>query len=299
MNDRAPARRPLVLLAVMASAGLACSNGSSTSPRSPAELGIDLANADRCDPIVPNRCLLPLPNDFYTSEDPTSPTGKRIHFVAESLPANAQAKHIDPAEWNRNDGFSPGSAVLVSFPGVDLAASRAPRIDDTQASLAVDAPIVAIDAESGERRPLWAELDAFAPNDAERTLILRAAVDWRESHRYVVAFRGLSDAAGAALEPSPAFRAYRDGERTTDGAFEARRGHFEQMFDALEAAGVARDDLQLAFDFTIASREGLSSRILRVRDDAFARLGDAAPEFTIDNVEERLEDRVARRVTGT
>ena len=113
-----------------------------------------------------------------------------------------------------------------------------------------------IDVATGERRPGWAELDQNAP-EGERTLIVRAAVNYLDGHRYAVAFRHLADASGAALEPSPAFRAYRDGQRTTDAAFEARREHLEQVFDALEKAGVARDDLQLAFDFTIAIHGGV------------------------------------------
>src|SRR5690606_20818756 len=107
------------------------------------------------------------------------------------------------------------------------------------------------------------------------------------------------DASGAAIEPSPAFRAYRDGQRTTDAAFEARRAHLDEVLDALDRAGVARDELQLAFDFTVASTENLTGRMLRMRDDAFARLGDAVPQFTVDLVEDGVRDEIARRITGT
>jgi len=287
----------MVLAAVVAAAG-GCSDGGSSSPRSPAELGIDLTDAERCDVLVPGRCLLPLPNDFYTVADATSPTGRRVRFVAESLPANSKGKHVDPTEWNRSDGFSPGSAILVSLPGADLAASGTARIDDIGRSLDDYSPIVVIDVATGERRPTWAELDQNAP-EGERTLIVRAAVNYLDAHRYAVAFRGLVDASGAVLDPSPAFRAYRDGERTTDAAFEARRAHLDEVFAALESAGIARDDLQLAFDFTIASTEGLTGRMLRMRDDAFGRLGEAVPEFTVDQVENDVRPEIARRITGT
>ena len=42
-----------------------------------------------------------------------------------ALPANAKGTHIDPTEWNRNDGFSPGSSILAHLPTVDLVASGA------------------------------------------------------------------------------------------------------------------------------------------------------------------------------
>lgn len=288
----------LLLAAVLAVNLSGCSNGGSSSPKTPEELGIDLADADRCDPLVPERCLLPLPNDFYTVADDSMPTGHRIDFAAESLPANAKGVHVDPTAWRLNDGFSPGSAVLAFVPGVDLAASGTARIDDIGRSLDDDSPTVVIDLATGERRAHWAELDQNAA-EGQRTLILRAAVNYLDGHRYAVAFRRLVDASGAAIAPSPAFRAYRDGQRTTDAAFEARREHLDEVLDALEKNGIARDELQLAFDFTVASTENITGRMLRMRDDAFARLGDAAPSFTVDTVEQDVRPEIARRITGT
>ena len=46
------------------------------------------------------------------------------------------------------------------------------------------------------------------------------------------------------------------------------------MFATLADAGIARDDLYLAWDFTIASERNLTERMLTIRDDAFAQLGD-------------------------
>ena len=55
----------------------------------------------------------------------------------------------------------------------------------------------------------------------------------------------------------------------------------EAVFADLGDAGVDRGDLNLAWDFTIASGRNLSERLLHIRDDAFADLGDAAPAFTV------------------
>src|SRR5215813_10267738 len=68
--------------------------------RSPAELGIDLTQQDRCDPLVPERCLLPLPSDYYTVRDPRSRTGRRVAFVRDALPVNAEGTAMDPTELN-------------------------------------------------------------------------------------------------------------------------------------------------------------------------------------------------------
>ena len=48
----------------------------------------------------------------------------------------------------------------------------------------------------------------------------------------------------------------------------------ESLFTTLGQAGIARDDLYLAWDFTVASERNLSERALSIRDDAFAQLGD-------------------------
>ena len=57
----------------------------------------------------------------------------------------------------------------------------------------------------------------------------------------------------------------------------------EEIFTTLAAAGVARDDLYLAWDFTVASERNLTERLLLMRDDALraARHG-ARPAFTVD-----------------
>ena len=47
----------------------------------PASLGIDLSQQAFCDPLVPEQCMLPFPNDYFTVADPTSGTRRRIHFT--------------------------------------------------------------------------------------------------------------------------------------------------------------------------------------------------------------------------
>lgn len=286
-----------VAATILAAAG--CGNTSSGRILSPEELGIDMSTADRCDWLVPSRCMLPLPNDFYTVADPDSPTGRRVDFPREAMPANSKGIHVDPTEWNRNDGFSPGSAVLVHFPGVDAVASGVAPIEHIGRHADPGAPVVEIDAETGERHPIWVEIDSNAKTDDERTLIVRQAKNLVPGRRYVVAFRRLVDRAGRTFEPSPGFAIYRDGVRTSDARLEARRAHMDDLFSTLERAGVARGDLQLAFDFTVASDEGLTGRLRHMRDDAFAALGDAVPAFKVDRVREPYNDTVWRRVEGT
>ncbi len=264
------------------------------------EPGIDLTSADRCDFLDAGRCLFPFPNDWFTVADAATDTGRRIDLARDSMPANASGVHIDPAEWNRGDGFSPGPLILTLVPQLDLAQTGAAPITDMQQAVEdPDSPVVLIDAKSGNRVPLWAERDVQAPSPDTSALEIRPGVNLADGRRYIVALRRLRDASGALLPPGYAFRLYRDRIPTYVPAIETRRAHFEQLFHELAAAGVERDDLFLAWDFTVRSKRDVSERLIQMRDDAFASLDGAAPSFTVTSVEENPTPQLLRRVKGT
>jgi hypothetical protein len=171
-------------------------------------------------------------------------------------------------------------------------------ITDIERSLDPDAPIVLVNATTLAHHLFWAELDANASTEANRALILRPAINLDEGTRYIVALRRLKDASGATIAPNAEFLAYRDNIPTGDAAKEARRAHFEDLFATLGAAGVGRSDLYLAWDFTVASKRNISERLLFIRDDAFTSLGSASPSFTVTQIENEVDARIFRRVTG-
>ncbi|MGQ0802646.1 MAG: hypothetical protein ACT4PI_02100 [Actinomycetota bacterium] len=282
-------------IAAAGSGGIADQAGATVPLRG--EIDVDVERPKTCDPLDPAQCLLPFPSDFYT-EDADTPTGRRVAFPKKEMPANVDGVRIDPAEWNRSDGFSPGPMVLTHVPGLDPAASGVPPSTDIGASLEPDSAVVIVDTDTGERVPLWAELDANATTDEERLLIVRPAINLLEGHRHVVALRGdIVDTAGEPIPPSDAFRAYRDELDTGDDALEDRRDAMDQIFTDLDDAGIERDDLWLAWDFTVASEESLSGRLLHMRDDAFDALEGKAPDFSVEAVEET--GGAARIVRGT
>ncbi|HKF91092.1 MAG TPA: hypothetical protein VKC52_06385, partial [Acidimicrobiia bacterium] len=252
-----------------------------------------------CDFFDSAKCLYPFPNDYFTVRDRSTDTDRRVQFSPDSMPRNAAGVPIDPTEWNRNDGFSPGSAILTVVPGLDLERTGAAPETDIGRSLRANAPIVLLDATSGRRVPYWAEIDQSAPSADQHSLIVRPAVNFRESHRIVVALRRLQDSSGKTIEPGDSFRAYRDGTKTSDTTIEARRPHMQDVLKALDGAGVKRGDLFLAWDFTVASERNLSERMLHIRDNAFDSLDGKAPEFQVTQVEYDVDERVARRVSGT
>jgi hypothetical protein len=308
-------RRTAALVALVLTAAVVAATPPAVADPLPGPLG-DAAGV--CDPIDPAHCLLPFPNDLFTVADPSTDSGRRVELSALALPANVAGKPWDPTEWNRNDGFSPGTPILARVPGLDL--QRTWGIDDDQLSdlslsLRPDAPIVLIDAVTGERHPFWSELDTHPDTtDDERLLIIRPATNLTEGHRYLVGLRRLRDGAGEPIEAQAPFAALRDGTPAapTSPGVDARRSAVGRVLADLERAGVARDDLYLAWDFTVASRRNLTERALAMRDDAFAQLGDTdladgvpqgvAPQVEITEVVDRTPEEskgTARTVRGT
>lgn len=286
--------------------------GPTTPARDAVRTGVDsgLEQAGICDPTDHAACLLPFPNDTFTVADPTTRTGRRIDLSPLATPRNVVGKPIDPTEWNRNDGWSPGTPILTSVPGLDLARTGAAPITDPARSLDEAAPIVLLDAATGERHPYWAELDSNPTDGQQPLLIVRPTVNFTDGHRYVIGLRDLKDAAGKAIAPGGVFaqrRAAKQAELESRAAkdnhgqrVKAAKGWSDPVFGPLARAGIEPKDLYLAWTFTIASTDNITGRMVHIRDDAFTPLGrDGAPAFTVDTVTDRYSDKVARRVQGT
>jgi hypothetical protein len=255
-----------------------------------------------CDPLDPTQCLLPFPDDYFTVPDASTPTGLRVDFPVADMPKNVDGVPIDPSDFDRNDGFSPGTPLLLHVPGIDLAASKIATITDIGASLRKNAPIVIIDARTGHRVAYWVELDANDPNPAKQALIIRVAADYHDGDRYVVGLRDLRNNQGVLIQPNPVFAAYRDGTPLPTQSEAARRRHLDAVMDVLQQAGVARHSLYLAWDFTVASEQSLTGPMLHMRNVAFAQLGNKAPPFVVSSVTDYTTTQnalIARHLVGT
>jgi len=217
---------------------------------------------------------------------------------------------VQPAEWNRNDGFSPSQLLVVQVPDIDLEQTGAPSIGDLTQSLAADSPIVVIRASTGEQHLLFVELDANTADPVEQTLLIRPMEQYERGERYIVALRNLKDASGATIPAPEVFAALRDDVTTDNEAIEARRPEMNALLDELSDAGINRDELYLAWDFSIASVENITERLLHIRDQAFADLGAEVPAYSIDTVTdfapcgddgcaEGEDEQISREITGT
>lgn len=287
--------RRSLLLALLAAA---CGDGS--SPAATADAGPDLYPAT-CENLNPRLCLLPWPSSFYLVDDATTATGRRIEIPLAAMPVSSAGEPVDPTQLRRFDGFSPATAVVTAYDGdidpANLADER--HIAD---SLAAESPTVIIDAATGARVAHFAEIDTWPDMEpARRPLYLRPAARLGEGRRYLVAIRNLRHPGGAPIDPSPYFRALRDGTPLPGAAdLEKRRPHFEEIFRALAAAGVERGALLEAWDFATASGENLWGETVAMRDAALlAMAADSAPRCAVTTVDEEPTDTIWRRVHGT
>ncbi len=86
---------------------------------------------------------------------------------------------IATAPYDRNDGFSPGSVILLHIPGLDnaraLKRTNPVPLTDMAQTFAKRAPIVVIDEATGKRQLIWAELDQQATSAAATDLMIHPA----------------------------------------------------------------------------------------------------------------------------
>lgn len=305
-----------------------------------------------CDMLDPANCLYPFPSDHFTAAaaagSPQSAekggTGLRVNFSLLAMPRNAAGKPIDPTEWNRNDGFSPGAMIVAYVPNLGTVkdadgqpfgpVTGAAPLTDLRRYADADAPILLLDADSGERQMIWAEIDLNAgllipavstqasPLPKKPALIIRPAKNLVEGHRYVVVLRNLKDGSGQPIAAQGPFEICRDQDTTYSAlppVMERCQQLEDKVFPLLARVNIARDDsLYLAWDFTIASASSVVGRLVHIRDDAFHNVlhepaqapnpgepgypaGDA-PAFKISRVTENPDGdggKTVRRVQGT
>lgn len=247
-----------------------------------------------CDPLVPSFCGLPFPSDVYTRTDSSTATGRRVAFEPGALPD--RIRRVAPFE--ALDGFSPGSSPMTYLPGAT--ATGLPSALEIGRSLEADSPTVILDLGTRARVAHFAEIDRAYDDDSERAILLRPAQLLVPGHRYVVAIRGVLDGEGRAIAPSPTFVALRDELASSDPAVEERRDEYASLFATLSDAGVARESLQIAWAFTVGSRDAITGSLLHMRDETLASLGDEGARYTLTEVEATDDDpNLALRVRGT
>lgn len=235
---------------------------------------------EHCNPLSSTSCLHPWPSTFYLRQDATTETGYRVNYPQQALPITAEGLPLEPARFNQPDGFSIGSQIIVTFDS-GLLKQGLPTLDDLAASVTESSPIWIMEHDTGERVPLFAELDANAKTGEIPSLIIRPQVPMKFNSRYVVVIRtGLMDRQGEPLQPPEPFRRIRDGEEIVEKPLNGEKERIDQVLSFLEQQGVDRSDVVLAWDFHTASKGWVRGNLTEMVADALSRLPQDGPQVS-------------------
>jgi hypothetical protein len=252
----------------------------------------------QCNPLGMNHCMTPWPSSAFEVDDATTVTGRRLAIPDATLPTTTDGLATDPAGWNQADGFSPSAPMVMAWKG-GVSPDGLPPPDNMDLSLAATSPTVILDMTSGERIAHFAEVDVQAEATPDsQALLLRPSERLVGGHRYAVAItKRVKARNGDDLEVPPGFQALRDGKSTDHALLEAMRPRFTEVMDALAAAGVAEDDLVLAWDFTVASDDFIHRDMIAARDRAIAALDGHPLAYTVDKDE--VVNTEFHKISGT
>jgi hypothetical protein len=269
---------------------LVAETASATSP-------MPTPGVNRCDSLVTtpanHDCLLPWPNNAFTKPAKT-PTGLLVHISATATPENVSGVHINPQYQNQNDGFSPGSVVMINIPNLSIANSKiatSTNIALSDCSMAGvlsnrAAPIVLWNVTTKKCVPYFAELDAQDTNTATQLLLIHPAVNYTEGDRIDVLLRNLYSTSGTLIPRLAGEIAALKGTMHP----KTRGEHLKWLVDK-DLKSFNQTHLYAAWDFSVISAGGTSTTkfsdnnladpALTMRDQAFKLVGTTAPVYRI------------------
>ena len=235
---------------------------------------IDLSRAETCDFITLDDGSAPSRSACCRS--PTTSTRSRRRVGARAggsrsrtprCRRTSRGQPIASADYNLNDGFSPGQTIVVKVPGLDtpeaLAATDPVPLNRLGRYRAAQAPVV-VDrhARRATGWPIWVEIDSNASTPERTALLIHPAKNFGPGPPL-----RRSRCASSRTAPGPSsrrpegFRYLRDrlpvDEPAVNAPGEALRARSSATF---AEAKIKRRNLYLAWDFTVSSDENIAAR---------------------------------------
>ncbi len=251
----------------------------SSTPASDAPLTV----ADGCQPLFAGEaCFLPFPSDFYTAADPTSPTGRRVIMSGAGKLTSVDGKDADLVSGVHADGFSLHATIVATLFS-ELVVDGLPNLmDDPAASATPASATLLLEADTGRLVAHYVDLDTRASDPAQRAISIRAFAPLLEKTRYIVALVKVQTPDGSLAPPPEGFRRLRDERAAADPSLTALASHYDAaIFPPLEAAGVHRAELQLAWDFTTGTRDAPLRDMLAIRAKTLTEIAQNPPTVKI------------------
>jgi hypothetical protein len=249
-------------------------------------------------------CLTPYPSSYYLRPDPKNAGRQIVSIPPSALPVSRKGVMLNPTLLGDRDGYSPATPIIAYFP-TPIDPKNLPGPHAIEASVRPESPVQLFRYPDGQRVPLMAEVDGNASDGERQGLMIYPALRLQPKTRYVVALSGL---VGQYSQPVPAlqgFAALRDDQLASGSERSKLKPQYEELFAFLAKQGLARKDLQLAWDFTTASDEPLTGRLVQMRDTAWSYQPGPGqdpppPPVTIQKVNDTgLQDPLLRQIIGT
>lgn len=276
-----------------------CGCASIKAPASGAKVTADASSADAgdagpigvgpldsCPPLFGSGCLSVYPSFALLKPDKTSKTGVRVDLLASLLPKNGNGKPIDPASWNRRDGFSPVTPVIILPPKpVDpkvLAGETKP--DDTLES---NVATLMVDAATGKPIRHLAELDQNTQDDGRRALILRPYAPLGYGRKIIVALTtSLLGTDGKPMPKQVEFAGILDGSATHgNGRLNRFLEEWRQDYAVLLKMGAQPETIVATWHFVTASEDWVTGPAKSLREQFLAKVGANGMGLKIDKIE--------------
>jgi hypothetical protein len=229
----------------------------------------------------------------YLRADNQSATGYRVALSPEALPQGTEAEPF-LSHFNGADGFSVSTPWLTIFPESHLDARTLPSLDDLEASLLPDSAVQVFDRETGERYPVWAEVDQLDEAANQQTLVIRPMKALPFGRRIaVVVTDSLRNLDGTIPLPPIPFAALRGKVMTTNADIEGQREQYERLFEFLGQQGIQRQRAVMAWEAVTFSEEFLLDQLRPMVEQAQAAVAQQTPAYRIVGCRSTLEADIA------
>lgn len=232
----------------------------------PAALAPGAASAAdaKCNPLSTKTCLAPFPSNYWSVEDPSSPTGVRANVTDDVL----RAPILD--RLPKDDGISP-SGVFGGASGFSAGVGAVFEFIQKPGAIPSDGGegVVAYDLDTGERVKVHAILSPQAQNTAlvsraTNTLQVFPQSRWAYGHRILVA---VTDQFPIADPVEPGFTDLAAQEPANQRAAD----YVQEVRDGLGQVGLDESSVRNATVFSVRGREEFLEPVERLAADSTAR----------------------------
>lgn len=254
-----------------------------------------------CNPLLAGfDCMLPYPSDFHVVADPSLPSGRRVQLSRAAELTDKDGYSADVNDWRPSDGFSRLPPIVAVLGTAVTADGLVGLFGDYGATRGPGSKTIVLDATTLEFVAHFVDLDARASDPQRQAIVLRPMTQLQERHRYLVALQDVRTPDGKVAPVPEGFRRLRDADVGEDPLLKPLLERYQrEIFPLLDRAGVKRETLQLAWDFTTGSEQYATEDMLRGRELVLAELALHPPVVEAIEVVENEYAYRWRRVNGT